>query len=272
MRIVRTLNWGALLWTFGAPLPAAAQKYPEKNIRMIVSFATGASHVMAVLVAEKLREALGQPVVPDFRPGAGGIVSAELAAKAPADGHTLLLTSAAIAISPSLFPKLNYDLFRDFTPVSMLATVPNVMVAHPSLPAHTLQDLVKLARAHPGKLNYASGGFGSGRLGTELFKSLAKVDIQHVPYKGAALALAAQLAGEVELVTSTVPATIPYINAGKLRGLVVMAPQRVPAIGLVPAAAEAGMPALVALTWYGLFAPANVRAEVIERLNAETVK
>jgi tripartite-type tricarboxylate transporter receptor subunit TctC len=269
-----------LLAALCVPLPASAQShltspgraYPVKSIRMIVAFSTGASHVMAVLIAEKLRESLGQPVVPDFRPGAGGIVSAELAAKAPPDGYTLLLTSPSIVVSPALFPKLAYDAFRDFAPISLLATVPNVMVVHPSVPARTLQELVKLAKAHPGKLNYASGGFGSGRLGTELFKSLAKIDIRHVPYKGAALALAGQLSGEVELVTSTVPATIPYIQSGKLRGLVVMAPERVAAIRSVPTTAEAGMPELVALTWYGLFAPANVRQDLIERLNAEIVK
>jgi tripartite-type tricarboxylate transporter receptor subunit TctC len=263
----------ALVAALATPCLASAQKYPEKSVRMIVAFPTGAAHILGVLVSEKLREALGQPFVPDFRPGAGGNVAAEVAARAPADGYTLLLTSGSIAISPALFPKLGYDTFRDFAPVSLLASVPNVMVVHPSVPAKTLQELIRLARQNPGKLNYGSGGFGSGsQLGSELFKSLAKIDIRHVPYKGAALAMTGQLSGEVDMVTSTVPATIPFINAGRLRGLAVMAPTRVPAIRSVPTSAEAGMPELEVATWYGLFAPAKVNPEIIERLNAEVVK
>ena len=273
MRFARALLCLASAAALAVPLGASAQKYPEKAVRMVVAFPTGASHILAVLTGEKLREGLGQPVVPDFRPGAGGNVAAEIVARAPADGYTLLLTSGSIAISPSLFPKLGYDTFRDFVPIAGLASVPNVMVVHPSVPARTLQDLVKLAKASPGKLNYGSGGFGSGsQLGSELFKSLAKIDIRHVPYKGAALAMTGQLSGEVDMVTSTVPATIPYINAGRLRGLAVMAPQRVAAIRNVPTSAEAGFPELEVATWYGLFAPAKVSAEIVERLNAEVGK
>jgi tripartite-type tricarboxylate transporter receptor subunit TctC len=273
MRVARLPLCLALLTLLATPLHASAQKYPEKAVRMIVAFPTGAAHILGVLVSEKLREGIGQPFVPDFRPGAGGNVAAEIAAKAPADGYTLLLTSGSIAISPALFPKLGYDTFRDFAPVSSLASVPNVMVVHPSVPARSLKELINLAKANPGKLNYGSGGFGSGsQLGSELFKSLAKVDITHVPYKGASLAMTGQLSGEVDMVTSTVPSTIPFINAGRLRGLAVMATARVPAIRNVPTAAEAGMPELVVATWYGLFAPAKVNPEIIERLNAEVVK
>lgn len=257
---------GALTWA----APAMAQKYPEKPVRMIVAFPTGASHILALLVAEKLRDALGQGVVPDFRPGAGGNLANELAAKAAPDGYTLLLTSGSITISPSLYPKLGYDTFRDFTPISNLASVPNVMVVHPSVPAKTLNELVKLARSMPGKLNYGSGGFGSGsQLGSELFMSLAKVKITHVPYKGAAIAMTAMLSGEVDMVTSTVPATIPYVNGGRIRALAVMAPARVPALPDVPTTSEAGMPQLVVTTWYGLFGPASLRPEAVERLNGE---
>jgi tripartite-type tricarboxylate transporter receptor subunit TctC len=255
------------------PLQASAQKYPEKSVRMVVAFPTGAAYILGVLTSEKLREATGQPFVPDFRPGAGGNVAAEIVAKAPADGHTLLLTSGSIAISPNLFPKLGYDTFRDFAPISMLASVPNVMVVHPSVPARTLDELIKLAKAHPDKLNYGSGGFGSGsQLGSELFKSLARIEMKHIPYKGASLAMTGQLSGEVDMVTSTVPSTIPYINSGRLRGLVVMAKARVPSISKVPTSAEAGMPELLVDTWYGLFAPAKVRPEVIARVNGEVVK
>jgi tripartite-type tricarboxylate transporter receptor subunit TctC len=273
MRIGRVASCLALAGAFTSPIAALAQKYPEKPIRMIVAFPTGASHILALLVAEKLRDALGQGVVPDFRPGAGGNLANELAAKAPPDGYTVLLTSGSITISPSLYPKLGYDTFRDFTPVSNLASVPNVMVVHPSVPAKTLDELVRLARSMPGKMNYGSGGFGSGsQLGSELFMSLGKVKITHVPYKGAAIAMTAMLSGEVDMVTSTVPATIPHVASGRIRALAVMAPQRVPQLKDVPTTAEAGMPQLVVTTWYGLFAPANVRADAVERLNAELGK
>jgi len=229
--------------------------------------------VLALLISEKLRESLGQSVVPDFRAGAGGNLAAELVAKAPPDGYTLLLTSPTIAISPSLFRALGYDTFRDFAPITLLATVPNVLLVHPSVPARTLSELVKLAKAHPGRLNFGSGGLGSGsQLGSELFKALNKIDMVHVPYKGAAIAMTAMLSGEVDMVTSTVPATIPHVNSGRIRALAVLAPERAPALPQVPTTAEAGMPDLVVVTWYGLFAPAGVKPDIIERVNAEIVK
>jgi tripartite-type tricarboxylate transporter receptor subunit TctC len=253
--------------------PAAAQKYPDKGIRMIVAFPTGAPQILSLLLSEKLRDAVGQPVVPDYRPGAGGSLASELTAKAPADGYTILLTSPTIAISPSLFPKLGYDTFRDFAPITELATVPNVMVVHPSVPARSLGELVALARANPGKLNFGSGGVGSGsQLGSELFRTLAHLKMVHVPYKGAAIAMNAMLSGEVDMVVSTVPATIPHINAGRLRGIAVLAPARAPALPRVPTTAESGMPQVVVITWYGMFAPAGVKPEIVDRLNAEIAK
>jgi tripartite-type tricarboxylate transporter receptor subunit TctC len=253
--------------------PVAAQKYPEKNVRLIVAFPTGASQILGILVSEKLGSALGHPVLADFRPGAGGNLAAELTARSPADGHTLLLTSPSLVISPSLYKKLNYDTLRDFTPVSMLSTVPNVFVIHPSVPAKNVTELVKLAKAHPGKMSFGSGGVGSSNhLAGELFKSLAKVDILHVPYKGASIALTHILGGEAEMVMVTVPATIPFISSGRLRGLAVLVPERVPTIPNVPTTAEAGMPELVINTWYGLFTPSGVRPEIIQRINTEVVK
>ena len=255
------------------PSPAPAQKYPDKQIRLVVAFPTGAPYILGLLLSEKLRDPLGQPVVPDFRGGAGGNLAAELVAKAPADGYTLLLTSATIVISPSLFPKLAYDPFRDFAPVTLIATVPNVLVVHPSVPARSLGELVKLAKAHPGKLNFGSGGVGSGsQLGSELFKTLSGIRMVHVPYKGAALALTAMLGGEVDMVTSTVPATIPLVNSGRIRALAVLAPKRVASLPGVPTTAEAGMPELIVITWYGLFVPAGTKPDVIERLNGELAK
>jgi tripartite-type tricarboxylate transporter receptor subunit TctC len=263
----------ALLATLACPLPVPAQKYPEKSIRLVAGFQAGGSYVLALLLADKLREALGQSVVPDFRTGAGGNIAAELVAKAPTDGYTLLLASSTIAISPSLFPKLGYDTFRDFAPITLLAAGPNVMVVHPSVPAKSLGELAKLAKAHPGKINFGSGGIGSGsHLGSELFKMLNKVNMVHVPYKGAAIAMTAMLSGEVDVVTAPVATTIPLFNAGRVRALAVMAPERVATLPNVPAAAEAGMPELVVITWYGLLAPAGVKPDIIEYLNAAVVK
>jgi len=265
--------WLALLALLACPLPALAQNYPDKNIRLVVAYATGPSYTLALLLAEKLREPLGQSVVPDFRAGAGGNIASELVAKAPADGYTLLLTSVTIAISPSLFPKLGFDTFRDFAPITLLTTMPNVLVVHPSVPAKSLAELVKLAKAHPGKLNFGSGGVGtSSQLGSELFRTLNKIDIVHVPYKGATIALSAMLGGEVDMVTSTVPATIPLVNSGRVRALAVLAPERAATLPQVPTSAEAGMPDVVVSTWYGLLAPAGVKPAIIERLHAEAIK
>jgi tripartite-type tricarboxylate transporter receptor subunit TctC len=273
-------------WILGAalalgPLPGFAQTastssgqaYPSRPLRLVVAFPTGSPYLLALLLSDKLHEPMGQPVVPDFRGGAGGSLASEIVAKAPADGYTLLLTSATIVISPILFTKTGYDPFRDFAPVTLIATVPNVMVVHPSVPAKSLAELVTLAKSHPGKLNYGSGGVGSGsQLGSELFKTLNGLAMVHVPYKGAALAMTAMLGGEVDMVTSTVPAVIPLVNAGKVRALAVMAPKRAAALGGVPTTAEAGMPDLVVITWYGLFVPAGVKPDVVERLNGEFVK
>ena len=266
------LRWVVLAAIVYAP-PVFAQKYPDKSIRLIVAFPSGAPQILSLLISERLRETLGQPVVPDFRGGAGGNLASELTAKAPADGYTLLLTSPTIAISPSLFPKLGYDTFRDFAPITQLAAVPNVMVVHPSVPARSLKELVSLASASPGKLNFGSGGVGSGsQLGSELFRTLAKIKMVHVPYKGAAIAMNAMLSGEVDMVVSTVPATIPHINSGRLRGIAMLAPERSPALPKVPTTAEAGMPEVVVITWYGIFAPAGVKPDVVDRLHSELVK
>ncbi len=253
--------------------PLHAQKYPEKTIRFISPFPTGASQILALLISEKLGAALGQSVVVDFRPGAGGNIGFELAAKAPPDGYTLVQASSTVAISPSLYKKLGFNALRDFQAVSQTANVPNVMVIHPSVPAKTLNELVQIARKQPGKLSYGSGGVGSGNhLASEMFKSLAKIDMVHVPYKGASIALTHILSGEIEVVTVTVPATIPFINSGRLRGLAVLASSRQPALPNVPTSEEAGYPDLLLDSWYGVLAPAGVRADIIERLNSDLRK
>ena len=239
----------------------------------MVPFPSGASQILGVLIAEKLTEALGQPVVVDFRPGAGGTIGAEVAARSPNDGYTLLLTSVSLTISPSIYKNLKFDPVRDFAPITQVAAVPNVMVVHPSVPAKNLKELIQVARSHPGKLSFGSGGVGSSNhLANELFKSLAKIDIVHVPYKGASIALTHILSGEIEMVVVTVPATIPFITSGRLRGIAVLAPQRVAALPGVPTTAESGMPELVVITWYGLLAPAGVRPEIVAKLNGEMAR
>lgn len=250
-----------------------AQKYPEKGVRLVVGNQTGVSYILGLLVSEKLRDLLGQPVTPDFRAGAGGNIAAEIVAKSRPDGYTLLLTSPTIAISPSLYQKLGYDTFQDFTPITLLGKVPNVLVVHSSVPARSLSELVKLAKAHPGKLNFGSGGLGTGsQLGSELFKTLTNINIVHVRYKSATVAMTAMSSGEVDIVTSTVPGIPALLDSGKIRALAVMTQERVPTLPKVPTTAEAGLPELVVITWYGLLGPAGMKADVLDRLNGDVVR
>jgi tripartite-type tricarboxylate transporter receptor subunit TctC len=256
-----------------AALPAAAQKYPEKTIRLVVPFPTGASQILGLLVAEKLGAGLGQATYADFRAGAGGTIGAEITAKAAPDGYTLMLSSSSLTITPSLYKKLSYVPLRDFQPITQVATMPNVLVIHPSVPAKSMKELAALARAQPGKLSYGSGGVGSGNhLASELFKSIAKIDLVHVPYKGASIALTHILSGEIDVVTVTVPATIPFINSNRLRGLAVLADKRAPTIPGVPTSVESGYPEVQQEAWYGVVAPTGVRSDIVERLHGELVK
>lgn len=267
-RIVRMLP--RFLVAMALPLAAAAQTYPAKPLRLIAPFPTGASQILAHLISEKLNETLGQPVVVDYRPGGGGNIGAEIAARTPPDGHTLVILSSSHATSPGMYKSLKYDVLRDFVPVSMVAVVPNVLVCHPSLPAKSLRELAQLGRAYPGKLTFGSGGVGSSNhLASELFASIAKVKMVHVPYKGASIALTNILAGEADMVVVTVPATIPFIQAGRLRGIAVLDKQRVPTLPGVPTTAEGGMPDLLLTTWYGVAVPAGTRPEIVERLQRD---
>jgi len=247
-----------------------AQAYPAKPIRLIAPFPTGASQILAHLLSEKLGESLGQPVVVDYRPGGGGNIGAEIAARTPPDGYTLVILSASHATSPSMYKKLKYDTIKDFAPVSLVATVPNLIVVHPSLPVKTLKELAALGQRNPGKLTFGSGGVGSSNhLASELFASLNKVKMVHVPYKGASIALTSILAGEADMVAVTVPATIPFIQAGRLRGLAVLDTKRVPQLPQLPTSVEAGMPDLQLITWYGVATPVGVRNDIIERLHKD---
>jgi tripartite-type tricarboxylate transporter receptor subunit TctC len=252
-------------------LAQAQDAYPSRPLRLILPFPPGGgTDILGRLVAERLSARLGQPVVTDNRGGAGGNLGAEAAARAAPDGYTLLLAAPTLAISPSLYAKLSYDPVKDLAPISLVATVPNVLVTHPSVPASTLQEFIALAKAKPGELNFGSGGSGtSNHLGGELFNSVAGVKLVHVPYKGVNLAMNDAMAGNVQLVIIGIPAAAPQIKAGKLRALAVVAPQRSPTLPDVPTATEAGLPDFDVTTWYGLLAPAATPRPIIARLNAE---
>lgn len=264
----------ALLLPLLAQAQAQAQAqtpvYPVKPLRLIAPFPTGASQILAHMLSEKLAESLGQPVVVDYRPGSGGNIGAEIAARTPPDGYTLVILSASHATSVSMYKKLKYDTVRDFAPVSMAATVPNLIVVHPSLPVKSLKELAALGQRNPGKLTFGSGGVGSSNhLASELFASLNHIKMVHVPYKGASIALTNILSGESDMVVVTVPATIPFIQAGRLRGLAVLDVKRVPQLPQLPTSVEAGMPDLQLITWYGVATPVGTPNAIIERLHKE---
>jgi len=264
---------GIVILLFAAA--ASAQAYPVKPIRLIVPFAAGGGNDnVARLVGKRLADGLGQPVIVDNRPGAGGVVGAELAAKAASDGYTLFLGGVGShAINPNLHERLPYDPIRDFAPVALLAQAPLILVVHPSVPAGGFSEFVAYARANPGRLNYASNGNGSSsQLAAVMFDSMAGVDMVHVPYKGLAPALADLLAGEVQVMFSSVVAILPHIKAGKLRGLAVTGAKRLPSMPELPTIAEAGFPGYEASSWYGILAPAGTPRDIVMKLNAELGK
>ena len=253
---------------------ALAQSYPSKPIRLVLPFpAAGPSDIVGRVVGQKLAEQLGENVVPDNRVGAGGSVGIAAVTKAPPDGYTVLVVSAAIAIIPSLYANLSYDALRDLAPVARLATIENVLLVHPSVPAKTLRQFVTLARANPGKLNYGSGGPGTtNHLANELLKNLEKINMVHVPYKGATLATVALIGGEVDEVIVSVASALPLIQTGKVRPLAVLSERRVATLPDVPTAKESGVDDFLMSIWYGMFAPAGTPREIISRLNREIMK
>jgi tripartite-type tricarboxylate transporter receptor subunit TctC len=258
-----------------APLAAWAQEtWPAKPLRFILPFPPGGgTDILGRMIAERLSAALGQPVVIENRGGAGGNVGTEAAARSAPDGYTIVLVAPSLAISPTLYSKLNYDAVKDFAPVSLVATVPNVVITQPSLNVGSLQEFAALARSKPGGLNFGSGGSGtSNHLAGELFNIVADVKLVHIPYKGVNLAMQDVLAGNVHFVVIGIPAAAPHIKAGKLRALAVLAPSRSAALPEVPTAGEAGMPAFEVTTWYGVLAPAATSRNVVNRLNAELVR
>lgn len=248
---------------------ALGQTYPAKPIRFIVPFAPGGgSDIVARLAAQPLNEALGQPVVVDNRGGAGSTLGTDLAAKAPADGYTLLLGNISLAFNASLYKKLPYDAIRDLAPVTLVAIQPNIVVIHPAVPAKSLKEFIELARSQPGKLAFASAGTGAGtHLAVELLKLRLKIDLLHVPYKGTGPALTDLLGGQVQMMFSTFASALPHVKSGRLRALGVSSIKRSPAAPDVPTFGEAGIPDFEYNTWYGILAPAGTPRAVIGKLN-----
>ena len=253
---------------------AGAQNYPSKAIRMIMPFPPGGpTDIVGRLIAAKLSEQIGQSVVADSRPGASGNVGLEIASKSPADGYTIVLSSPVIALSPLLYGKLNYDPHKDLAPIALVGAVRNVLVVHPSVPAKTLKELVQIARQNPGKLNYGSGGIGTTtHLAPELLKSLEKLNIVHVPYKGSGLALVGLAGGQVDMIVMAAPAALGQIQSGRARALAVLSPERLPDLPNVPTSKESGYENFEISVWYGMLAPAGTPREIINRLNAEFTK
>lgn len=254
---------------------ALAQNYPTRVVRVVVPQAPGAqSELFARMLGQKLSESLGQSVINDPRPGAGGAIGAEVAARAAPDGYTLLFgTNSTHGSNPALYARLPYDPVRDFAPIALTVGMPYVLSVHPSLPVTSLKQLIAFAKSKPGQLYYASAGNGSTHhLSGELFKSMARINIVHVPYKGGPPATAATVGGEVSMLFNTVGSVQPSVKSGRLRALAVTTTSRSGALPDVPTMAEAGLPGFEMQSWFGLLAPAGTPRPIISRLNAETIK
>jgi tripartite-type tricarboxylate transporter receptor subunit TctC len=250
------------------------QEFPGKPVRFVVGFTPGGpSDILARALGQKLGERWNQQVVIENRPGAGGNVAAEAVARSAPDGYTWLLgNNSILATNQTLYGRLGYDPVKDFAPVSLVAVQPNILVVNPAVPANSVAELISLARKHPGKLNYASSGSGAAaHLAGELFKTMAGVDLVHVPYKGAQPALTDVIAGQVQIMFATSASVIPFIKAGKLRALAVTTARRSPSVPELPTVSEAGVPGFEAITWHGVVVPAATPAPRIERLNRDIV-
>ncbi len=266
-----------LLATAALPALAAeyAQDYPSKPIRLIVPFTPGGStDILARVIGQKLTEAWGKQVVIDNRPGAGGNIGVELAAKSPPDGHTLVMGHiGTFGVNPTLYTKLPYDPIKDFQPITLVALVPNMLSVHPGVPANSVKELVALAKAKPGTINFGSGGNGSAaHLAGEYFKLLTKTEITHIPYRGTSPAVTDLIAGQIQMIITGVPPTLSFVKAGKLRALGVATAKRLPLLPELPTIAEAGVPGYEATQWYGVLAPAGTPKPIVAKLNAEMKK
>jgi tripartite-type tricarboxylate transporter receptor subunit TctC len=261
-------------WFVAASLPVAAQSFPSKPLRFIVPFPGGFSDVLARQIGARMGDALGQPIVVENRPGASGQIGAQEVIRSPADGHTLFMGHIGThAINAHIFPKLNYDPDKDFAPVTLLVTVPNLLVVHPSVPAQNVRELIALAKSKPGGLSYASPGSGtSGHLAAELFKSLAGVFIVHIPYKGAAPALQDLMGGQTQMLFDTVAQAHPQAKAGKVRALAITSVKRHPVAPDIPTMDESGFPGWETGPWFGIFVRSGTSESVLRKLHGESVK
>jgi tripartite-type tricarboxylate transporter receptor subunit TctC len=249
---------------------AWAEAYPTKPIRLVVPFpAGGTTDILAREVGQRLSISLGQPVVVDNRPGAAGNIGADMVAKSAPDGYTLLMgTVGTHAINASLYAKMPYDHIKDIAPVILVAGVPNVLEVNPALPVNSVADLIKLAKAKPGQINFASSGSGTSiHLSGELFKTMAGVDMTHIPYKGSAPAITDLIGGQVQVMFDNLPSSLQFIKAGKLRAIAVTSAKRAPALPDVPTIAESGLPGFEASSWFGIVAPAGTPPAIIARIN-----
>jgi tripartite-type tricarboxylate transporter receptor subunit TctC len=262
----------ALLAALAAGAAWAQDNWPTRPIKFILPFPPGGgTDILGRQIAEKLGERLGQPVVTENRGGAGGNVGAEAAAHSAPDGYTIVLVAPSLAISPTLYSRLNYDAVKDLQPITLVATIPNVLITQPSL-GPTLKDFIATVKQKPGEYNFGSGGAGtSNHLGGELFNIVAGTKLVHVPYKGVNLAMQDVLAGRIHLVVIGLPAALPHIKSGRLRALAVISSHRLPAIPDVPTAAEAGLSNFDVTTWYGILTPSGTPRPIVERLNRELV-
>ncbi len=274
-QVARTRGWAAIVLTGAACMPGAGAQpvsaYPAKPIRLIVALpAGGPTDILARLIAQPLAAKLGQPIVVDNRPGAGGNIGAELVARSPADGYTLFMgTSGPLAINASLYTHIGYDPLRDFAPIILAASAPFVIVANPGLAAGNVKELIALAKAKPGQLNFGSVPGNASHLATELFNHMAGIRMTLVPYKGAAQATTDVIAGQIQLSFASTPGSVQLLRAGKLKALAVTSAKRIAALPEVPAVAESGLAGYEASVWYGVVAPARTPREIIAKLNAE---
>lgn len=266
------LRAALVLAAAGTLLPGAAgaQEFPQHPVRMVLPYpAGGPTDLLARVVAVKMGESLGQGVVVDNKPGASGMIGAETVARAAADGYTILANASLHVINPSIQPKMRYDAFKDFVPITQLADVPLVLVVNNASPVRTVQDLIAYARREGGALNFGSAGNASAQhLAGESFKLAAKVPMQHVPYKGSAPALTDLMGGQIQLMFDSMPSAMPFIKSGKLRAVAVTTPRRASALPDIPTVAESGLPGFDISTWYGLWAPRGTPAAVVEKLAA----
>ena len=255
------------------PLAAAAQQWPAKPVKIIFGFPpASATDVIARTVGAKLQEKWGQPVVIDNRPGAGGNLGSEIAARQPADGYTIFFGTVANAISVSLYPKLNYDYLKDFTPITMVATTPLVLVANGDFPAKSVKELVAYAKANPGKVNFGSGGVGtSNHLAGEMFKTAMGVEIVHVPYKGTPAAHTDLLSGQISLMWDNIVAVMPQIKAGKLKPIAVTSAERAASLPDVPTMAESGLAGFEAVSWIGALVPVGTPKPIVDKIHTDLV-